>query len=55
MARGCKETEQRRVVVVVGSTVGVDGWRSKNLVVVVVVVVVVGGYEGQLCESQHGK
>ena len=53
MARGCKETEQRRVVVVVGSTVGVDGWRSKNLVVVVVVVV--GGYEGQLCESQHGK
>ena len=54
MARGCKETEQRRVVVVVGSTVGVDGWRSKNLVVVVVVVVV-GGYESQLCESQHGK
>lgn len=43
------------VVVVVGSAVGVDGW-SKNLVVVeVVVVVVVGGYEGQLCESQHGK
>ena len=40
------------MVVVVGSTVGVDGWRSKNLVVVVVVV---GGYESQLCESQHGK